>query len=70
MPTRIRVRDNGPLVVDADDVTIVDEAGGKFVPGGRTAALCRCGGSSNKPFCDGSHRVQGFEAADRGASPE
>ena len=63
--TKIRVRDNGPLLVDADDASIVDAEGGEFALSGRPLALCRCGASNNKPFCDGSHRQIEFKAADR-----
>ncbi len=50
---------NGPLLV-AGEVTILG-ASGERLTGGR-GALCRCGASSNKPFCDGSHAQIGFEA--------
>ena len=62
----IRLRDNGPLVVEGP-IKIVDAEGGEFpVSADKPAvALCRCGASGNKPFCDGSHRSCGFESADR-----
>jgi uncharacterized Fe-S cluster protein YjdI len=49
----------GPLLVRGG-VRIVD-ADGNVLHEGERAALCRCGGSSNKPFCDGTHRTNGFE---------
>ena len=62
---RIRLRENGPLVIDADEVTIVDWNGAPYTVTRQPVALCRCGGSSTKPFCDGSHRTNGF----RGGEP-
>jgi CDGSH-type Zn-finger protein len=62
----IRVRDNGPYVVEGP-VQVLD-AGRKAIPTSfwQTAiALCRCGHSQNKPFCDGSHRTSGFQASER-----
>jgi CDGSH-type Zn-finger protein len=61
----IRCRENGPLVV-LGPVTIVDLQGNAFTPpaGKETIALCRCGHSASKPFCDGSHRSCGFQAAE------
>jgi hypothetical protein len=49
---------NGPLLVKGR-VRIVD-AGGNVVADVERAALCRCGGSKNKPFCDGTHKTNGF----------
>src|SRR4029450_49549 len=49
----------GPLLVTGG-VRIVDAEGNVLFQGER-AALRRCGGSSNKPFCDGTHRTNGFE---------
>lgn len=51
---------NGPLLVSGG-VRIVD-ADGRLLYEGDRAALCRCGGSANKPFCDGTHRTNGFRA--------
>jgi CDGSH-type Zn-finger protein len=51
---------NGPLEVSGS-VQLLD-ADGKPVPAGDDPVyLCRCGRSSNKPFCDGSHKKAGFE---------
>ncbi|MGW8251099.1 MAG: CDGSH iron-sulfur domain-containing protein, partial [Anaerolineales bacterium] len=35
---------------------------GVEIEGETRATLCRCGGSQNKPFCDNSHRIKGFQA--------
>jgi CDGSH-type Zn-finger protein len=60
----IRCRENGPLVIQGP-IKITDHLGNEFVPapGKDVIALCRCGQSNNKPFCDGSHRACGFLAA-------
>jgi CDGSH-type Zn-finger protein len=50
---------NGPLIVRGD-VEIVDERGEPVDPHRRTVALCRCGASAIRPFCDGSHKLIGF----------
>jgi CDGSH-type Zn-finger protein len=58
--TKITVNNNGPLRVEGD-FEIVDQTGKTFGLGGRTGlSLCRCGHSANAPFCDGSHKRQGF----------
>ena len=58
---RIQVRINGPYRIEGP-VILEDADGNRFkLPEGRSA-LCRCGGSNNKPFCDGSHRERGFQA--------
>ena len=62
----IKVRDNGPFLVEGP-VTIVDAAGASFqIPGDKPAvALCRCGQSARKPFCDGSHKGCNFVSIER-----
>jgi CDGSH-type Zn-finger protein len=61
--TRITPRKDGPLRVEGQDITLVDEAGNRYDLAGRTAvSLCRCGQSQNKPFCDSSHLRVGFAA--------
>lgn len=59
----IRCRENGPLVVQGP-IQLVDHLGNEFTiaPGKDTVALCRCGQSKNRPFCDGSHKGCGFLA--------
>jgi CDGSH-type Zn-finger protein len=61
----IKVRENGPYrvtgpfeLIDADGVVYE-------LPEGETVALCRCGRSGTKPFCDKSHRVHCFDARER-----
>lgn len=57
----IEITKNGPLLVK-DPVTIVDKATGREVTVEKfPAALCRCGQSENKPFCDGSHSRCDFD---------
>lgn len=65
----IRLRKNGPYVVDGDDVQVVDWNGAPYTVERRPVALCRCGASTTKPFCDGTHSKQGFQAAEA-AVPE
>lgn len=65
---QIKVRLNGPYAVDvsAGDVTLVDHEGNVIpLPEGKaTIALCRCGASTRKPFCDGMHSKIGFKGAE------
>jgi len=60
MSVTITIKENGPLLVDGD-FTLVDSAGNE-VPKLKKA-LCRCGGSTTKPFCDGTHSKIGFQGA-------
>ena len=67
MPLRITIRNNGPLAVDltSGDLELVDHEG-NFVPlpeGKTTITPCRCGASTRKPFCDGTHSKIGFKGA-------
>jgi CDGSH-type Zn-finger protein len=59
----IKVRDNGPYKVTGP-VTIVDAEGNRFAVPDGPVALCRCGRSQTKPFCDASHKA-GFDACER-----
>jgi len=51
---------DGPLIVRGD-VEILDSSGAPVERDRRTVALCRCGVSSIKPFCDGTHKAVGFK---------
>ena len=57
----IKILDNGPLL--ATGVTVVDGEGNKLETK-EQVYLCRCGRSSNKPFCDGAHK-NNFESVVR-----
>jgi len=54
---------DGPLIVRGD-VTLVQSDGSPIARRRRTVALCRCGLSTIKPFCDGTHRAAGFSTDD------
>jgi CDGSH-type Zn-finger protein len=62
--TTITVSPNGPLKVDGADATLVDWNGAAYPITRRPFFLCRCGASTNKPFCDGTHSKMGFKAAE------
>ena len=55
---------DGPLIVRGD-FRLLDQDGREIDPGRETIALCRCGKSGIKPFCDSSHKEAGFDACDR-----
>ena len=65
----IRVRKNGPYRVEGDDVIVVDWNGNEYKVDRLPIALCRCGASTTKPFCDGTHSKVGFEAAEAAVAP-
>lgn len=52
---------NGPYRIEGP-IKLVDVDGKEFEVKDNIIFLCRCGGSSNKPFCDGTHRTNGFNA--------
>jgi CDGSH-type Zn-finger protein len=64
---KIETIKNGPYIVTGE-VELIDADGNKF-PVEKRMALCRCGASTEKPFCDGTHSKIGFNAAEK-AVPE
>src|SRR5688572_1294014 len=60
----ITPRDNGPLIVKGR-IRLVDPEGNVYDTNRRSVALCRCGASAQKPFCDGSHVKLGFRSQER-----
>lgn len=67
---RIKLRQNGPYLIDGDDLTLVDWNGVEYAIDRRPFVLCRCGQSEGKPFCDGSHRAVGFKAEEAAPGPK
>jgi CDGSH-type Zn-finger protein len=67
---QIKAMENGPYLVTGA-VKIVDVDGNEYdVSERKSVALCRCGGSTTKPFCDGTHSKTGFQAAERAVAAE
>jgi CDGSH-type Zn-finger protein len=62
----IRVRPNGPLLIEGQ-FALVDSTGSPFPldPAKPAIALCRCGASARRPFCDGSHKACDFQSDER-----
>lgn len=70
---KITARKNGPFRVEAPEgsIELVDADGKLYDLSGKPAfSLCRCGGSVNKPFCDGTHSRIGFLAAEAAVRAE
>lgn len=68
-PLTITIKKNGPYRIEPGaDITLLDHEG-KEVPFDRSKAisLCRCGASTKKPFCDGTHSKIGFIGAEEAA---
>jgi CDGSH-type Zn-finger protein len=59
--TRITPYRDGPYIIRGD-FTLTDQDGREIEPGRGTIALCRCGKSQIRPFCDGTHKLVGFRA--------
>lgn len=57
-PVEMRVMENGPMLISGE--VCVKDATGKVLKTASKMALCRCGSSENKPFCDGAHKNAGF----------
>jgi len=60
----IQTRLNGPYLIKGS-ITLVDADGNEFPVERDPVALCRCGNSANKPFCDGTHSKVGFQAPEK-----
>ncbi len=64
MTVKITCLKNGPYLVDGE-IELTDPTGAKVDTSGKPkVALCRCGASVTKPFCDGTHSKLGFQAAE------
>lgn len=53
------VKPNGPVIIQGDFT--ITHADGRVEEIEKMAAICRCGASKNKPFCDGTHVKIGFK---------
>jgi CDGSH-type Zn-finger protein len=71
MPVKVTIRPNGPYLVEGD-IELVDVNGNKVDTSSRgpRIALCRCGASVTKPYCDGTHSKIGFQAAEAAVAQE
>jgi CDGSH-type Zn-finger protein len=73
MAVRAVALKNGPYLVTGDlvELELTDAEGNRYdLSGKEKIALCRCGASVNKPFCDGQHSKIGFQAAEAAVKVE
>ena len=68
-PTKITPYRNGPYLVRGP-FAIIDQDGNEIEIKRRVVALCRCGRSQIRPFCDGTHKAVGFRADSGLTTPE
>ena len=69
MSITIKVRKDGPYNIEGE-FTLIDHEGNPIpytVKPGKGVSLCRCGASTKKPFCDGTHSRIGFKGAEEAA---
>jgi CDGSH-type Zn-finger protein len=64
----IRLRKNGPYVIEGEDVRVIDWNGAEYPIDRLPIALCRCGASTRKPFCDGTHSKIAFHGSEDASS--
>lgn len=65
----IKIRENGPILITGP-VVLTDHLGQPYDTSAQpNIALCRCGHSQKKPFCDGSHKSTGFVGGDPAPAP-
>jgi CDGSH-type Zn-finger protein len=57
---KIKINENGPILIEVSEAKVI-RSGTEETITQKTIALCRCGQSSNKPFCDGAHRKCEFK---------
>jgi CDGSH-type Zn-finger protein len=55
--TEVRIQKDGPILIKG--VFRFRESSGKITEGEQELYLCRCGASSSKPWCDGTHKITG-----------
>ena len=68
--TTIKVRENGSLLVEGEDVKLIDWTGAEYFVPKKPFSLCRCGPSQQKPFCDGAHKACGFVGNEAAPGPK
>ena len=66
----IKVRQNGSLLVEGEDVKLIDWNGAEYYVPKKPFALCRCGASKEKPFCDSSHKECGMGETQAAPGPK
>ncbi|MFM9972264.1 MAG: CDGSH iron-sulfur domain-containing protein [Burkholderiales bacterium] len=70
MTVKVNVRPNGPLIIEGE-IELIDPTGATVNTAGvQRHVLCRCGASKSKPYCDGTHRTNGFQASEVAVAPE
>lgn len=60
---KITLLTNGPILIEGATALVDQEGNAHTLPSSGTAKLCRCGGSAKKPFCDATHRRNGFRCS-------
>jgi CDGSH-type Zn-finger protein len=66
----LKVRQNGSILVEGEDVKLVDWNGNEYYVPKKPFAICRCGASKQKPFCDSSHKTCGFVGDEPAPGPK